>query len=67
MSNAAWLLGSPESAVTLVGVLVERLGGHVKLTESEINSAVLNKSKSLYMEVTAEGVTLEVVPGGADG
>ena len=56
------ILGDYTNALAIVGLLVERLGGSVTLTEDEIDKALLFKQKQLYVEVRDDALTLEVVP-----
>ena len=56
------LLGDYSNALTIVGLLVEKLGGSVSLTESEINASLASRRKQLYVEVHDDRLVLEVIP-----
>lgn len=56
------LLGNYANAITIVGLLVERLGGSVILTEAEVNEALVSRRKQLYVEVHEDRLVLEVIP-----
>jgi hypothetical protein len=60
MSNS--ILGDSANAITIVGLLVEKLGGSVVLTEDEVNQSLVSRSKSLYVEVHDRKLVLEVIP-----
>lgn len=60
--SASSLLGNPANAVTIVGLLVEKLGGSVHLSEAEVNASLLTRRKQLYVEVHADKLVLEVIP-----
>jgi hypothetical protein len=56
-----------ERARTLLGVLIERLGGSVTITESEINKSAAANGGTFYVEVHADHVVFEVLPRGYAG
>lgn len=64
------ILGSAEQATTIVGLLVEKLGGVVTLTAKEVNESLTVAGGSLYVSVDPvdSTISLEVFPkGGPNG
>jgi len=58
------LLDDRENVITFLGMLIEKLGGSVTLTEAEVNNSLVGKTKSVFWEVTPEYIRLEVIPNG---
>lgn len=48
----------------LLGVLIERLGGSVSITEDELNKSALANGGTFYVEVHDDWLNLEVFPRG---
>lgn len=58
------LLYNSENLRTFIGIMVERAGGVVVLTEDEVNASIHGKRKQLYVEVSDNSIRFEVIPDG---
>lgn len=57
-------LQDARQARVFIGVLVEKLGGVVTITEDEINKSLTANGGTLYVEINQDQVTIEVFPRG---
>lgn len=57
-------LSDANQARIFIGVLVEKLGGTVTLTQKEINESLTCNGGVVYVEVTAGQVVIDVFPKG---
>ena len=62
--SGAPILNSAQRTRVLIGVLVERLGGTVTITEDEINSSLSANGGTIYVEVSDGSIALDVFPRG---
>lgn len=57
------VFGGEQDAITMIGLLVEKLGGSVTLTSDEVLRSLTHAGATLYVEVNlSESVHIEVIP-----